>query len=65
MCRTQEEPGFLNEKWMFEDALPKYNYVHLLKISCSYIKYISTTLMLNIDTIYLICKSDLLQIDFP
>lgn len=24
MCRTQEEPGFLNEKWMFEDALSKY-----------------------------------------
>ena len=61
MCRTQEEPGFLNEKWMFEDALSKYNYVHLLKISCSYIKYISTELMtLN----YLICKSDLLQSDF-
>ena len=46
MCRTQEEPGFLNEKWMFEDALSKYYHYILINMkivitSAKYDSYLS------------------------
>ena len=39
MCRTQEEPGFLNEKWMFEDALSKYYILVDMLIVITSVKY--------------------------
>ena len=46
MCRTQEEPGFLNEKWMFEDALSKYYILVDMIIVITSVKYNSTSKLL-------------------
>ena len=47
MCRTQEEPGFLNEKWMFEDALSKYYILVDMIIVITSVKYNSTRNLLQ------------------